>query len=35
MNEEERWTMHGLDYDDPACIRTVEELERYKEELEP
>ena len=33
MNEEERWTMHGLDYEDPACIRTVEQLERFIEEI--
>ena len=33
MNEEERWTMQGLDYDDPACIRTVEDLRKYIEEV--
>lgn len=33
MKEEERWTIHGLDQDDPACIRTVEELEQYIEEV--
>lgn len=26
MLEEERWTMHGLDPDDPGCIHNVEEL---------
>ena len=29
MIEEERWTLHGMDADDPDCIRTVEELERF------
>ena len=33
MNEEERWTMHGMDPDDPACIYTVNELEQYIEEI--
>lgn len=33
MNEEERWIMHGLDWDDPDCIRTVEGLEAYIEEV--
>ncbi len=23
MNEEESWTMHGLAYDDPDCLRAV------------
>ena len=29
MVEEERWVMHGLSPDDPACIRSAEELEAY------
>ena len=29
VNEEERWIMQGLEETDPACIRTVEELEEY------
>ena len=29
MVEEERWVMHGLSPDDPACIRSAEELEDY------
>ena len=29
MDEEERWTMHGLSEDDPDCIRTVEKMEEY------
>ena len=29
MQEEERWTMHGLDPSDPECIHTVEELRCY------
>lgn len=33
MNEEERWTMHGMSPDDPACIRTVDELEAYIAEI--
>ena len=33
MNAEERWIMHGLSYDDPACIRTVEKLEKYIESV--
>ena len=33
MIEEERWTLHGVDDDDPACIRTVEELQSYIREI--
>lgn len=33
MNEEERWTMQGLDWDDPGCIHTAEELEAYITEV--
>lgn len=33
MNEEERWTMHGMDPDDPECIHTVFELEQYIEKI--
>ncbi len=33
MNEEERWVMHGLSYDDPGCLHTPEELEAYIEEV--
>lgn len=29
MNEEERWTMHGMDPNDPECIHTADELEQY------
>ena len=31
MDEKERWVMNGLPYDDPACIHTVDELEKYIE----
>ena len=33
MDEKERWVMNGLPYDDPACIHTVDELEKYIEEI--
>ena len=33
LNEEERWVMQGLDEEDPDCIRTVEELEAYIEQM--
>jgi hypothetical protein len=33
MIEEERWVMQGLDPDDPACIKSVTELEKYIDEV--
>ena len=33
MLEEERWIMHGLDPDDPECIKSVDDLQRYIEEV--
>ena len=33
MTEEERWVMQGLDPDDPACIKSVTELEKYIDEV--
>ena len=30
MMVEERWVMHGLDADDPNCIKSVEQLQKYK-----
>ena len=29
MAEEERWTMHGLSRQDPACIQSCDQLEEY------
>ncbi|MCR5596303.1 MAG: hypothetical protein K6G12_10660 [Lachnospiraceae bacterium] len=31
--ENGEWIMHGLDFDDPGCIRTVDDLEDYIEEV--
>ena len=33
MTEEERWVMQGLDPDDPACIKSVAQLEKYIDEV--
>ena len=33
MQEEERWVMHGLSADDPDCIRSPEELEKYVDRI--
>ena len=30
---EDRWIMHGLDIDDPGCIRTAAQLEDYIEQV--
>ena len=33
MEAEERWTMQGMDENDPSCIHTVDKLEQYIEEV--
>ena len=33
MMEEERWVMHGLNADDPNCIKNVEQLQEYIEKI--
>ena len=33
MVEEERWVMHGLNADDPNCIKSVEQLQAFIEEI--
>ena len=33
MVEEERWVMHGLTADDPDCIKSVDQLQSYIEEI--
>ena len=33
MTEEERWIMHGLDREDPSCIRSADELVRYIDQV--
>jgi hypothetical protein len=33
MVEKERWVMHGLNADDPNCIKSVEQLQAFIEEI--
>jgi len=33
MTDEERWVMQGLDPEDPACIKSAAELEKYIDEV--
>lgn len=33
MTEEERWIMHGLDREDPSCIRSADDLARYIDQM--
>ena len=33
MIEEERWVMHGLPKDDPSCIKSVDKLAQYIDQV--